>query len=169
MGDYAKNLRNKRDWFYGLCSTTYTGNTGIITTTFKRNSNCTIACLWWQSWQNFHQTREKSISAISVASIIFIRLLLCEGFASCFSSWVDSSTIDCTLTAIPSIQPGFASTFAWSSFWYSQHGNVPHTVHGERIYVRIILNYNCDRGPAPVGLHLNHPGWHLQSFALNPL
>ena len=127
MGDYAKNLRNKRDWFYGLCSTTYTGNTGIITTTFKRNSNCTIACLWWQSWQNFHQTREKSISAISVASIIFIRLLLCEGFASCFSSWVDSSTIDCTLTAIPSIQPGldgFASTFAWSSFQYSQHGNV---------------------------------------------
>ena len=23
MGDCAKNLQNKRDWFYGLCSTTY--------------------------------------------------------------------------------------------------------------------------------------------------
>ena len=125
MGDCAKNLQNKRDWFYGLCSATYTGNTGIITTTFKRNSNCTISCLWWQSWQNFHQTREKSISAISVASIIFDPSPSLRRFCILLFklSWQQRHWLHVNCHSIHSTRTWWVRLHI-CMIQYSQHGNV---------------------------------------------
>ena len=142
MGDCAKNLRNKRDRFYGLCSTTYREHRDYHDDIQKKQQLYHFLPLMTKLTKLPSNQRKinlrhlcgfNSFLSVSFSAKVLHPASLVELTAA------PLQCIDCTLTAIPSIQPGldgFASTLAWSSFQYSQHGNVLRTVHGERIYVR---------------------------------